>query len=341
MRRAFLMLLPLLIGPGTFAHVGAPVDQERPAPTFKLEKLTDRIWCLFGQGGNVGFLVTGAGVLVVDDQYEQLAAGIVEQIKSVTDKPIRYLVNTHYHGDHTGGNKTFIKLAEIIAHENVRGRMLDYPLVIQKTFPGRAEAIQQELTTLSDPNDAYRVSLEKDLGLMRFFMDDAARFDSKAAAPPGLTYDNRMKVWLGGQEIQIHHTGAGHTDGDSIVWFRTERVLHMGDLFFNGMYPFIDALGGGSSRGYVEGIDFALSLVPADTKVIPGHGPVTDIPTLRRTRDFLVDLRTQVERAVRSGMSKADAIRAIKMEAYPEIKPAFRTLGNNIAVIYDELKSGQ
>ena len=341
MRRAMLLALSLTLSAEALAHIGAPLDQDQPAPTFKVERLSERVYCLYGQGGNVGFLVTDDGVLVVDDQYGHVAQGIVDQIKAVTDKPIRYLVNTHYHADHTGGNKVFIKLANIIAHDNVRTKMLDFPEVIQKTYPARAEAVQKELATLSDPNDAYRVTLEKNLGLLKFFLDDATKFVRKDAAPPGLTFDNQMKVWLGDEEVQIHHAGPGHTDGDAIVWFRTQKVLHMGDLFFNGMYPFIDALGGGSSRGYVEGIDFALGLVPADTRIIPGHGPATDTATLKRARDFLADLRVQVEKAVRSGMSKADAIRAIRMDSYPEIKPAFQSLGNDIAVMYDEIKSGR
>ena len=133
----------------------------------------------------------------------------------------------------------------------------------------------------------------------------------------------------------------GHTDGDSMVFFRNQKVLHMGDLFFNGMYPFIDAPGGGSVKGYIENIDYAISHVPPDTKVIAGHGPVGGIPELKRARDFLADLWTEVDKAVKAGMSKADAVRTIRIEAYPEIKPAFMSLGNDIAVIYDEIKSSR
>src|SRR3989442_14508617 len=190
------------------AHSGAPPapqPEEAQTPKFKLEKLTDRAYCLYGQGGNVGFLVTDAGVVVVDDEFEEVAQGIVDQVRSVTDKPIRYLVNTHYHADHTGGNPVFIKFAEIIAHDNVRPRLLDYPATVLKVFPDKVKALEQEIATIADPNDPWRVSLEKDLGLAKFFLDDAAKFKLEKAAPPGLTYEGHVRVWLGGQEVQIFH----------------------------------------------------------------------------------------------------------------------------------------
>lgn len=341
-RRLLMASLYLVLAQPLLAHQGAaPTPAQPPPPEFKLEKLTDKSWCLFGQGGNVGFLVTDAGVLVVDDQFENIAQGIVEQIRSVTDKPIRYQVNTHYHADHTGGNPVFIKLAEIIAHDNVRNRLLTYPETVKRTFPGKIKEWEAEVAAINDPADPYRVALEKELGLAKWFLDDALKFSVETAAPPGLTYEGHVKVWLADQEIEIFHVAPGHTDGDSMVFFRNEKVLHMGDLFFNGMVPFIDAPGGGSVKGYIENIDYALARVPPDTKVIPGHGPVSDLAALKRARDFLSDLWAEVDKAVKTGMTKADAIRAIRMEAYPDIKPAFRSLGNAVAVVYDEIKSAR
>ncbi len=331
-------LLFLLASP-VVAHRGLAPDQDGPEPVFRLEKLTGRAYCLYGTGGNVGFLITEKGVLVVDDQYEKIAAGIIEQIRTVTDKPIRYVINTHYHSDHTGGNRVFAPSADIIAHDRVRARLLEYPEVIRRTFPGKLEALRADIAAIEDADDPYRVSLERDVGLLQFFLDGANEFDPARAAPPVVTYDGSLKVWLDGQEVRIFHVGPGHTDGDSMVFFKDEKVLHMGDLFFHGMYPFIDALGGGSSQGYIESIEYAIGQVPADTKVIPGHGPVTDVAALRRFRDFLADLREEVKKAVASGVSRADAVRTIKMEAYPDIKPLFRTLGNDITVIYDEMET--
>jgi len=342
-----LVLTTILIittGP-VLAHSGAVPAPPAPSPTtrqakpvgFKLEKLTANAYCLYGRGGNVGFLVTDAGVVVVDDQYEEVAQGIVDQIRTVTDRPIRFLVNTHYHGDHTGGNPVFIKMAEIVAHDAVRPRLLEYPETVKKTFPDRKRRLQEEIDAIGDATDPYRVALEKDLGLLDFLLKDALSFNPATAAPPGLTYDGRMRLWLGGQEVDVLHVAPGHTDGDSMVYFAKEKVLHMGDLFFNGMYPFIDVWAGGSARGYLTNIDQILSLVSPDTKVIPGHGPTTDVATLRRFRSFMSDLIAAVEKAAKAGRSKPEAVRSISMDQYPEIKPTFRTLGNEIAVVYDEL----
>src|SRR5258706_1457920 len=276
-------------GPATPAPSARPAAMEKPVE-FKIEKLSDRAYCLYGRGGNVGFLVTDAGVVVVDDQYEEVAQGVVDQIRTVTDRPIRFLVNTHYHGDHTGGNPVFVKFAEIVAHETVRPRLLEYPAIVQKTFPEKKSRLQAEIDSLKDATDPYRVALEKDLGLLDFLLKDAQAFDPARAAPPGLTYDSRMHLYLGGEEGAILHAAARRTDGDSIVYFATQKVLHMGDLFFNGMYPFIDAWAGGSARGYVTNIDRALGMVPADARVIPGHGPATDVATLQRFGSFMSDL---------------------------------------------------
>ena len=341
-------ILAVTTGP-VLAHTGAVPAAPAPSPAppqaktveFKLQKLTDRAYCLYGRGGNVGFLVTDAGVVVVDDQYEEVAQGIVDQIRTVSDRPIRFLVNTHYHGDHTGGNPVFIKLAEIVAHDAVRPRLLEYPETIKTTFPEKKRRIEEEISGIREASDPYRAALEKDLGLLDFILKDALSFIPAKAAPPGLTYDRRMRLWLGGQEVDVMHVAPGHTDGDSMVYFANEKVLHMGDLFFNGMYPFIDAWAGGSAQGYVTNIDHILALVPPDTKVIPGHGPVTDVATLRRFRSFMSDLIASVDTAVKSGKSRPEAVRSITMDQYPEIKPTFRTLGNEIAVAYDEIISAR
>jgi len=341
-----LLCVSILMVPGiarVSAHSGAPpapAPPGRPAPAFKLEKLTERAYCLYGQGGNVGFLVTDEGVVVVDDEYAEMAPGIVEQIKSITDRPILYQINTHYHSDHTGGNPVFAKFSEIIAHDTVRPRLLEYPATVRRTFPGKMQAIETEIAGLKDPADPYRVALERDLDLMKFFLGEAEKLSPEVAAPPRVTYDGHMNLWLGGQQITIVHVAPGHTDGDSIVFFPNEKVVHMGDLFWNGIMPFIDALAGGSEKGFIDNIDYVLERTTPETRVIPGHGAASDVSALKRFRAFLVDLRAEVEKSVQKGLSRVEAIRTIRMDRYPDIKPLARSLGNEIAVTYDEVAAG-
>lgn len=333
----FLLLAPLSAPP--FAHSGAAAAQGESGSRFKVEKISERVYCLFGPGGNVGVLVTDAGVVVVDDQYENVAQGIVDEIRALTDKPIRYLINTHYHADHTGGNAVFVKLTEIIAHDNVRPRLLEYPKTIRTIFPGKIAALERELASIANEDDPYRDALQKDVQLMRFFLTGAEAFRVEAVAPPGLTYGDHVRIWIGGHEVRVFHVGPGHTDGDSMVYFSDENVLHMGDLFFNGMYPFIDVEGGGSASGYIRSIDHAISIARPDAKVIAGHGPVSDVAGLSRLRSFLVDVTSRVKRAVDEGKSKSETVRAIRMTDYPEIKPLFRSLGNVVTAIFDEIKA--
>jgi glyoxylase-like metal-dependent hydrolase (beta-lactamase superfamily II) len=321
------------------AHSGhADADEPAKPPAFKLEKVSERVYCLYGKGGNVGFMVTDAGVVVVDDQYADVAPGILAQIKSVSDKSIRYLINTHYHADHTGGNPTFKPIAEIVAHESVRPRLLDFPRVVQATFPDKIHALEVELEGLKDPADRYRVALSHDVDLMHFFLDNVKDFDPATAAPPGLTFDSKVTLWLGDQPVEVFHLGPGHTDGDSVVWFRREKVLHTGDLLFNGMVPFIDAQGGGSAHGYLRSLDQLLAMMPPDTKVIPGHGPVTDIKGLQHARDFLKDLSVEVDKAVQKGLTRVEAARTVTLSTYPDVKESFRTVANAVLTLYDEDK---
>jgi cyclase len=335
----FLAFVFLLTGGTARAHSGAypAADEKQPAPTFKVQKVGDRVYALFGRGGNVGFLVTDRGVAVVDDQYREMASGILEEIKKITDKPIKYLINTHYHGDHTGGNPVFQSIAEIVAHDTVRPRLLEFPITVQKTFPARVQSLEAEIEAIKDPADPYRDALTKNVGIMKFMIDTFKDFNPETAAPPVVTYDSRATLWLGDEPVTLIHIAPGHTDGDTMVWFPKQKVLHTGDLMFNGMMPFIDVDGGGSGLGYIKNLDWALENLPPDTQVIPGHGPVTDMAGLRHFRDFMKDVDVAVEKAVKKGMSRVEAARTVKLEAYPDMKQDFRSLANEVLAFYDEI----
>ena len=330
----------LLAAAPALAHDGSRLAaDDQPAPTFKLEKVSDHVTCLFGKGGNVGILATDDGVVVVDDQYGDVAPGILDQIKTLSDRPIRYLINTHYHGDHTGGNAVFQPLTTIVAHDSVRPRLLEYPAQVRETFPDTMQALHWEVRGLTAEKDAYRDALISDLTLMKYLYDLAENFDPAKVAAPSVTFDKSLTLFVGDQRVEIFHIGPGHTDGDAVVWFPKEKVVHMGDLLFNGSVPLIDAPSGGSARGYLKSMDAVLARIPPDTKVIAGHGPTTDVAGLRHARDFMKDLEREVTKAVQAGKSRANAARSVKLDTYSDIKPGFRTVANLTIAFYDEIRS--
>src|SRR5688572_29298555 len=195
----------------------------------KVERVAGNIYMLVGAGGNIGVSIGDDGILIVDDQYAPLAPKIKEALKGISDKPVKFVLNTHYHGDHTGGNEAFGETAPVIAHTNVRKRMAE-------GVPARNIA------------------------------------PSSKGALPVITFDDRLAIHINGEDIRAIHCPGGHTDGDSVIYFTQSKVVHMGDDYFNGRFPFIDLQSGGSVKGLIRNVEKVLSDIPADTKVIPGHG---------------------------------------------------------------------
>ena len=227
-----------------------PDHHERKAEdVFRFKPLAGGVYALYGRGGNVGFFVGPEAVVVVDSEYKDIAPGIVQQIRSVTDKPIQYLINTHHHGDHTGGNEVFRQFAVIIAQDNVRKRMLASPAEILQYYPGYLEEAKKK----GDAEDIQ--SLETAIAW-------AKKVKVEEIAAPVVTFDSELRIHAGGETIGIWHTPPAHTDGDSVVYFEKANVLHMGDLFFNGLIPFVDVQHGGSVRGYLAAIDGVIARVP-------------------------------------------------------------------------------
>jgi glyoxylase-like metal-dependent hydrolase (beta-lactamase superfamily II) len=228
----------------------APKTAEEAKKIHRVEKVGENAYCIFGQGGNIGLIVTGKHAVLIDDQFERIAPGLLAAIQTVTDKPIKYLVNTHFHGDHTGANVVLEKqVTAIVAHTNVRARM--------KTEQAKLEPAKRG-------------------GLPELALGDK---DPQARA--------RLDIHLDDTEIHLLHVAPGHTDGDVIVGIPAAKVIHMGDTLFIGMLPFIDTDGGGSFDGLVNQIEVVASFLPEDSKVIPGHGPVCGKKELVRFRDFL------------------------------------------------------
>ena len=242
-------------------------DQDFSRVEIKTEKLADGTFMLEGSGGNIGVSSGSDGVFLIDDQYAPLTDKILAAVRRITREPVRFVVNTHWHGDHTGGNENLGKAGVlIVAHDNVRRRM------------GTEQFIQ-----------AFNMKTPP----------------SPKAALPIITFAAEVTFHLNGDEIRAFHVSPAHTDGDAIVHFRRANVLHMGDLFFNGGYPFIDLSSGGSVEGVIAAADRALEIVDSRTRIIPGHGPAGDGAALRAYRNMLVTVRDRVKPMVSAGRTLA------------------------------------
>ncbi|WGH75506.1 MBL fold metallo-hydrolase [Tenacibaculum tangerinum] len=227
------------------------------------EKLTENCYVLKGQGGNIGLFIGEKEVFMIDDQFAPLSERIRAAIKTITDKPIRYLVNTHWHGDHTGGNANFQQEgAVIVSHKNVRKRMSVVQVVRGKERP-------------ASPKEAL----------------------------PVITFSEDMQFYIDEEPILITHVHHAHTDGDALVYFGNSNVLHVGDTYFQGKFPYIDIDSGGSIDGYIEGIQKIIRIADDDTKIIPGHGNVTSKKEAEVYVKMLKNLRAMVATEIEKGMS--------------------------------------
>jgi len=214
-------------------------------------------------GGNIAACVGQDGIVIVDDQYAPMADKIRAALKSISDRPIRFVINTHYHDDHTGGNVIFQKDATILAQENVRKRL-------------EAGGVAGNGASMH----FNYVPVAKD-------------------ALPIITFDRDISVHLNGEDIRAVHFPAGHTDGDSVIYFPQSNVVHMGDDFVTYGFPFIDVASGGSIDGLIDGVEKAIAQLPPDVKVIPGHGPVSTLDDVRAYVKMLKETRAAVQKAIR------------------------------------------
>ncbi len=296
----------------------------KPDEIFKLEPLSGNVYALYGRGGNVGFYVGAESVFVVDSQFENIAPGIVEQIKKVNDKPIKYLLNTHHHQDHTGGNPVFRPFSLILAHDSVRKRMLASPGEILKEYPAKLEAVQ-------------KAGKEKEANFYAEQIEWAKKVKVEEIAAPFLTFDSEFRLYLGAETIQIWHTPPAHTDGDSVVYFESAKVLHGGDLVWNRVIPFIDVKGGGSAKGYAVALDKVISRIAPDAKVIPGHGKVTDLAGLKEFRRYIADLLETARGAKQKGLSREDFLKSAELAAYKDYSGYADRFQDNCAAAYDEM----
>lgn len=249
----------------------AGVEMER-------EKVTDNLYMLRGAGGNIAVFAGGDGVFMVDDQFAPLTEKIRRAVSAISDEPLRFVINTHWHGDHTGGNEKFGEAgALVVAHENVRERMSTEQFI---------EAFQRRVPA------------------------------SPAAALPVITFTDATTFHWNGDTVRVQHVDPAHTDGDSIVYFAGANVIHTGDIYFNGSYPFIDLSSGGSVNGVIAAMDTVLAMADKKTRIIPGHGPLSDRAELKAQRDMLVALRDRIRKLIDAGNSREQVIAARPTKAY-------------------------
>lgn len=238
------------------------------------------VYMLQGSGGNIGLSVGQDDAFVIDDQYAPLTARIKAAIATVTPKPVRFVVNTHWHGDHTGGNENMANGGAIlVAHENVRRRM-------------SAEQFNEVFKSTTPP--------------------------SSPAALPVVTFNDGISFYVNGDSVQVMHVKNAHTDGDAIIMFRVANVVHMGDTYFNGMYPFIDVSTGGSIDGIIAAADRVLAMTNDSTKIIPGHGALGNRASLMAYRKTMVDVRNRMSKLIAKRRTLVQIIAARPLADYDE-----------------------
>jgi cyclase len=283
---AALAALPML-------SVAQPTDV-----TIVPEQLAPGVSVLFGSGGNIGVSFGPDGTVLIDDQFAPLTPKIQAAVTALGATPVKFLINTHWHGDHSGGNENFGKAgALIMAHDNVRVRMA-------------APSTRGDKTTPASP----------------------------AIALPVVTYHDGLSLHLNGDIVRTYHMHDAHTDGDSIVIWQKANVVHMGDLYFNKVtLPFIDLNSGGSAKGMLAAIDKSLKLINAQTKVIPGHGPVATYADLVSYRDMLKTVIDAVQSGIAAKKSLAE-IQAMKPAAKWDTNPQAFIKGDSfVATIHTSL----
>jgi cyclase len=282
-------------------------NQDYSKVEIKVTKVAGTVYMLQGAGGNIAASIGEDGIVVVDDQFAPLAAKIEAALRGVTDKPVRFIINTHYHVDHTGGNAWFQKQAQIIAHDNVRKRLE------QGSVAGNGSTKDVQAPASGD-------------------------------ALPIVTFDHDVTVHLNGEDIRALHFPSGHTDGDSIIFFVKSNVVHMGDDFVTYGFPFVDLESGGSVQGMITATDEVAAALPPDAKVIPGHGPLSSLDELRQFTKMLKDTQRLVQAGIKQGKSLEQMQKENILGPWQKYSGDFVTSEQWLITLYNDLtgnKSGE
>ena len=286
-----LLALALAAGPA------AAQERDFSQVQIKATKVAGNVYMLEGAGGNIGASVGSDGILIVDDQFAPLADKIRAALQGLGKGDLEFVLNTHWHGDHTGSNPAFGKEATIIAHDNVRKRLSTEQTVLGETSPPMAKE-----------------------GL------------------PVITFGESLSIHFNGEEIKAIHFPSGHTDGDSVIFFTGANVVHMGDDFFAGRFPFVDLASGGSVQGLTANIEKVLGQIPADAKIIPGHGPLSTPADLRAFHGMLVETTAFVRQKMEAGKDLATIQKEGLPEKWKEWGSGFINTETWIQIIHESLR---
>jgi glyoxylase-like metal-dependent hydrolase (beta-lactamase superfamily II) len=291
MRKTFILLV-------LFATAAYAQQRDFSKVQMKVIKITDHVYMLQGAGGNIGVSVGDDGIVIVDDQFAPLAPKIKEALKAITNKPIKLIINTHYHGDHTGGNEIFGREGTIIAHENVRKRLESGTKVAGSDVP-----------------------------------------PAPKGALPVVTFNDRATIHVNGEDIRLVHLPHGHTDGDAMVVFTKSNVVHLGDDYFLGSFPFVDLDNGGSLRGIIANLEKVYPTLDKDVRIIPGHGGLGDKPALNEFINMLKGTVAIMNEAIQRGETLEDVTKNRTLVAWSNWISDFMTLERYEEQLYKELKA--
>jgi len=300
MKNAFLFVFAFFF---VSLSISAQTDDGKTSDS-KIIEVRKGIYLYQNKGGNIGLSIGHDGVFMIDNQFADISEDILKDIKRLTKKEIKFVVNTHHHGDHTGGNVNMAKEGvTIFAHENVRLRLKDY--------------------------------MEKSAGM---------KIDQKIL--PVITFKENLTFHFNGEQINVFHISKAHTDGDVVVYFTNSNVIHTGDAYVKGMYPFIDRSNGGTVEGYMEGLGIILEMIEEDTVIIPGHGDVANLNDIKELGNLMGLVWKRVAYQFLSGKSEAQivAMRDITSkwdekgygDGFISRERFLRTIYKEVAIVYDQ-----
>jgi cyclase len=268
----------------------------------KATHVAGSVYMLQGSGGNIAASVGDDGIVLVDSEFAPLVPKIKAALAKISPKPVRFLINTHWHADHVGGNAGMADTGAILAHENVRKRM-------------QAGAFIAAINRKIEP--------------------------AEPRALPILTFQDGVSIWLNGEPVKALHVRSGHTDGDTVVFFTRSNVVHLGDDFVTYGFPFVDLNSGGSVRGMVAALEELIPQIPADAKIIPGHGPVSTLADVKKFRGTLDEIVTLVAKNLKAGKTVEQMQKENLLAPYSAWEGGFLKPEQFLATVVKDLQSGQ